>query len=127
MQYKDYYETLGVERGATQDEIKKAYRRLARKYHPDVSTERDAEERFKAVGEAYEVLKDPEKRAAYDQFGHAGVEGMGGGAGGPGFGGSGFRDIFDEVFGDIFGGRGGGERDERGTETDHRGLPDGRG
>ncbi|MDJ0955386.1 MAG: DnaJ C-terminal domain-containing protein [Arenicellales bacterium] len=70
MQYKDYYKTLGVDQDATQDQIKQAYRRLARKYHPDVSKEKDAEEQFKAVGEAYEVLKDPEKRAAYDQLGN---------------------------------------------------------
>jgi curved DNA-binding protein len=70
MEYKDYYEVMGVARDATQDEIKRAYRKLARKYHPDVSKEPDAEERFKALGEANEVLKDPEKRAAYDQLGN---------------------------------------------------------
>lgn len=69
MKYKDYYQALGVARDASQDDIKRAYRRLARKYHPDVSTENDAEERFKSIGEAYEVLKDTEKRAAYDQLG----------------------------------------------------------
>ena len=69
MEFKDYYETMGVAREATQDEIKRAYRKLARKYHPDVSEHGDAEARFKEVGEAYEVLKDPDKRAAYDQFG----------------------------------------------------------
>lgn len=70
MEYKDYYKTLGVERDAAADDIKRAYRRLARKFHPDVSKEPDAEERFKEVGEAYEVLKDPEKRAAYDALGN---------------------------------------------------------
>ena len=69
MEFKDYYDTLGVKRDASQDEIKRAYRKLARKYHPDISKEPDAEESFKKVGEAYEVLKDPEKRASYDQLG----------------------------------------------------------
>ena len=69
MQFKDYYAALGVTRDASQDEIKRAYRKLARKYHPDVSKEADAEARFKEIGEANEVLKDPEKRAAYDQAG----------------------------------------------------------
>src|SRR3569623_3540608 len=68
MEYKDYYKILGVARTATQDEVKRAYRKLARKYHPDVSKEADAEAKFKEVGEAYEVLKAPEKRAAYDQL-----------------------------------------------------------
>ena len=69
MEYKDYYQIMGVGRDASQDEVKRAYRRLARKYHPDVSKEPEAEARFKEIGEAYEVLKDPEKRAAYDQLG----------------------------------------------------------
>ena len=69
MEYKDYYQILGIARDATQDQIKQAYRKVARKYHPDVSKERDAEAQFKNAGEAYEVLKDPEKRAAYDKFG----------------------------------------------------------
>ena len=69
MKYKDYYKTLGLARGASDDDIKKAYRRLARKYHPDVSKEKDAEERFKEIAEAYDTLKDPRKRAAYDGLG----------------------------------------------------------
>jgi len=69
MRYKDYYQVMGVARDASQDDIKRAYRKLARKYHPDVSKEKDAEEKFKELQEAHEVLKDPEKRAAYDQLG----------------------------------------------------------
>jgi len=112
MEYKDYYKIMGVARDATNDDIRRAYRKLARKYHPDVSKEASAEERFKAVGEAYEVLKDPEKRAAYDQLGgdwkagqdfrpppnwDAGFEFSGGGytAGGADT----FSDFFEELFG----------------------------
>jgi curved DNA-binding protein len=109
VQFKDYYETLGLERGASQDDIKKAYRRLARRYHPDVSDAPDAEARFKEVGEAYEVLKDPEKRTAYDQFGQDWKAGQefrpppGWDAGfefsGAGPGASGFSDFFETLFG----------------------------
>ncbi len=102
---RDYYEVLGVPRNASQDEIKAAFRRLARQYHPDVSSEPDAEERFKEINEAYAVLSDPQKRAAYDRFGHAGVGSAGGGfRGAPDFGMGDFADIFEEIFG--FGGFG---------------------
>ncbi|MFD2191934.1 molecular chaperone DnaJ [Pistricoccus aurantiacus] len=114
MSKRDYYEILGVERGADQKEIKKAYRRLAQKYHPDRNAgDNSSAEKFREVSEAYEVLADNEKRAAYDQFGHAGVDGQAGGFGAGGFGGAGaggFSDIFGDVFGDIFGGGGGGRR-----------------
>ena len=109
MAKRDYYEVLGVERNANADEIKKAYRKAAVKYHPDKNPgDKEAEEKFKEAAEAYDVLSNPDKRARYDQFGHAGMEGGAGGYGGGGFGG-GFtmEDIFRN-FGDIFGGHFGG-------------------
>lgn len=100
---RDYYEVLGVQRDASKDEIKKAFRGLARRYHPDVSQEANAESLFKEINEAYEVLSDDEKRARYDRFGHAGVTGMGaGGYNGAGF--AGFEEIFEDLF-SAFGGR----------------------
>jgi len=117
MSKRDYYEVLGVNKNASEAELKKAYRRLAMKHHPDRNTGDEAvvaEEKFKEAKEAYEILSDAQKRAAYDQFGHAGVDqSMGGGPGAGGFGGGNgnFSDIFGDVFGDIFsGGRGGGHR-----------------
>jgi len=101
---RDYYEVLGVSRSATPDDIKKAYRQLARKYHPDVSDAADAEDRFKELNEAYEVLSDVQKRSSYDRFGHAGL-----GGGGMGFDFGGFRDPFD-IFAEVFGGGGFGFR-----------------
>jgi len=128
MEYKDYYKIMGVSRSATQDEIKRAYRKLARKYHPDVSKEKDAEAKFKELGEAYEVLQDPEKRAAYDRLGanwkagedfrpppnwDEGFEFRGGGF--PGGGAGVFSDFFEQLFG-----RGGfrpSEQSARGFQT----------
>ena len=107
---KDYYEVLGVNKDATEEEIKKSYRKLAMKYHPDRNPDNPkSEAQFKEAKEAYEMLSDDQKRAAYDQYGHAGVE-QGGGAG---FGAAGFGDAFGDIFGDIFGGArqgGGGQR-----------------
>jgi len=112
MSKRDYYDVLGVGKSADADELKKAYRKLAMKHHPDRNQDdKDAEQKFKELNEAYEVLKDEQKRAAYDRFGHAAFEGGGPGAGGGGFGGAGgFSDIFEEMFGEFMGGgrRGGG-------------------
>ena len=120
MAKRDYYKVLDVPRGATEAEIKKSYRRLAMKYHPDRNpNDREAEESFKEAKEACEVLTDPQKRAAYDQYGHAGVEAAARGAAGRGgFGADTFSDIFGDVFGDIFGGarRGGRSQVYRGAD-----------
>lgn len=105
MAKRDYYDVLGVDRNASEADIKKAYRRVAMKYHPDRNPDdKGAEEKFKEASEAYEVLSDAEKRAAYDRYGHDGVSGAGAGFGGAGA--SAFSDIFGDVFGDIFGGGG---------------------
>ncbi|MEM1433114.1 MAG: molecular chaperone DnaJ [Pseudomonadota bacterium] len=116
MSKRDYYEVLGVSQTAEAADIKKAYRRLAMKYHPDRNSDDDgADAKFKEASEAYEILSDAEKRAAYDRFGHAGVDGSAAGA--EGFAGGAFSDIFGDVFGDIFGGgRGGGPRVRRGAD-----------
>ena len=109
---RDYYEVLGVDRGADDSAIKSAYRKLAKKYHPDVNPgDKEAEKKFKEATEAYGVLSDPQKRKQYDQFGHAAFEQGGGGAGGGfggfgGFGGADMGDIFGDIFGDLFGGGG---------------------
>ena len=137
MKFKDYYQTLGVERSATQDDIKHAYRKLARKYHPDVSKEADAETRFKDIGEAYAVLKDPEKRVAYDQMGSswkagqdfqpppgwdAGFEFSGGEFGGaPG---ADHSDFFEALFGRHVGGGARAQRQAQGQDHHARVLID---
>jgi len=125
MSKRDYYEVLGVGRDADEDGLKKAYRKLAMKYHPDRNQgDAEAEIRFKEVSEAYEILKDGEKRAAYDRFGHAAFE-QGGPGNGAGFGGGGpfggaFEDIFEEMFGRFGGGRGGGRGGATGRGADLR-------
>ena len=139
MSKKDFYSVLGVSKSASQEEIKKAYRKLAMQFHPDKNpNNKQAEEKFKQATEAYEVLSDEKKRAAYDQFGHAGAQGFGAGAGAggfggfndfnnfrggpfrggdPGAGGDPYQDIFGEIFGDIFGaGKTGGGRPGRKTK-----------
>ncbi|SFP58114.1 molecular chaperone DnaJ [Variovorax sp. 770b2] len=123
---RDYYETLGVPKNASEEEIKKSYRKLAMKHHPDRNhgdTSKDAEAKFKEVKEAYEMLSDGQKRAAYDQYGHAGVDpNMRGGPGAEGFGG--FAEAFGDIFGDVFGGarggrQGGGRQVFRGSDLSY--------
>ena len=128
MAKQDYYELLGLTKGASAEEIKKAYRKMAMQYHPDRNPgDAEAEAKFKDCSEAYEVLKDEQKRAAYDRFGHAAFENGGAGGGGRGgagfdfnFGGGGFADIFDEMFGDFMGGRRGGGGGQAGRGSDLR-------
>ena len=119
MSKKDYYDVLGVDKSASKDEIKKAYRKLAMKFHPDKNPDdKGAEAKFKEASEAADVLTNPEKKGRYDQFGHAGVDGQGGGGFGQGgFGGGDFGDLgdmFGDIFGDILGGRGRGRGRSRG-------------
>jgi molecular chaperone DnaJ len=122
MSKRDYYEVLGVAKNASEDDIKKAYRKLAMKHHPDRNQgdgAKASEEKFKEAKEAYEMLTDPQKRAAYDQYGHAGVDPSAGGFHGAQEGFGGFAEAFGDIFGDIFGGGGGGGR--RGGKQVYRG------
>lgn len=122
---RDYYETLGIERNASEDEVKKAFRKLARQYHPDLQSgdqqKKVSEEKFKEVNEAYEVLSDQDKRKRYDVFGHTGgPHGAGGGFEGFDFGRGGFNDVFNDIFEDFFGGSGRGrQRAERGSDLQY--------
>lgn len=131
MSKKDYYEILGADKKATAEDLKKVYRQLAVKFHPDKNPgNKEAEQKFKEINEAYDVLKDEQKRAAYDRFGHNAFQGggnarPGGGAGPAGFNAGGFSDIFEEMFGDFMGGatqgarRGGGQSAQRGADLSH--------
>ena len=113
-QKRDYYEVLGIDRNADDATIKKAYRVLAKKYHPDMNPgDANAERKFKEASEAYAVLSDPEKRRKYDQYGHAAFDGAGPGGGGFDFNGTDFSDIFGDIFGDLFGAGGGAQRGAR--------------
>ena len=121
MAKRDFYEVLGIDRGADGTMIKKAYRKLAMEHHPDRNADNpDAEAKFKEANEAYEILKDEQKRAAYDQFGHSAFEGGMGGGGNPGDFGSSFADVFDDLFGEFMGGggrrRGGRSSGQRGAD-----------
>ena len=118
MAKQDFYETLGVAKSASPDELKRAYRKLAMQYHPDRNSgDKGSEQKFKDINEAYDILKDDQKRAAYDRFGHAAFEqGGGAGAGGFGFGAGGFADIFEEMFGEVMGGRRGQGGPSRGND-----------
>lgn len=119
MSKRDYYEILGVPRSASQDELKSAFRKLARQYHPDVNQSPDAEERFKELNEAYAILSDADRRSAYDRFGHEGLKGMGGM---PDFSTVDFSDIFGDIFGDLFGFGGFGRGSRRSRNAPRRGV-----
>lgn len=120
---RDYYDILGVERTVSDDELKKAYRRLARQHHPDLQTgdhqKKASEEKFKEINEAYEILSDQEKRKRYDMFGHAGAQQGAGGFEGFDFGRGGFGDVFNDIFEDFFGQTRGGSRAERGNDLQY--------
>ena len=118
MSKRDYYETLEVSRDASSNELKKAFKKKAMKYHPDRNPDNpEAAEKFKEAAEAYDVLSDPQKKSAYDQFGHSGVEGMGGG--GPNFNDININDIFGDIFGDVFGTRSQSRRQRRGSDLQY--------
>jgi len=119
MSKRDYYEVLGVPRSASQDDLKAAFRKLARQYHPDVNKSPDAEERFKEINEAYAILSDDQRRSAYDRFGHEGLKGMGGM---PDFSTVDFSDIFGDLFGDLFGFGGFSRSSRRAHNAPRRGV-----